>query len=106
MAPLAPFTIEATPPLPLPACVSAGHCTVEPDCNVHTVGAAATRNFVKLSVVPELSDRCATTIGVDGSLAPGLSAAMAGSFQVVTWRWKILAIVSGLSCSSSTPLRL
>ena len=41
--------------------------------------------------------------GLVGSLASGLSAAMAGSFQFVISRWKILAIVSGVSCSLSTP---
>ena len=50
---------------------------------------------MKFSVVPEPSERCTTVIGVSGSSASGLSAAMAGSFQAVISRWKILAIVAG-----------
>ena len=61
---------------------------------------------MKFCVVPEPSERWATVIAVDGSVTPGLSAAMAGSFQVLMSRWKILAIVSADSCSLSTPLRL
>src|SRR5687767_8060863 len=106
MAPLVPLTIWATPLLPLPACVSVGQFTVDPESSFHTAGLAALRNLVKFSVVPEPSDRWATTIGVDGSLAPGLSAAIALSFQVLTSRWKILAMVSGDSCRLSTPVTL
>src|SRR2546421_7496293 len=64
------------------------------------------RNLVKLSVVPELSDRCTVKIFVDGSVAPWLSAAIAGSFQVVTFPAKIFAMVAGLSCRLVTPLTL
>ena len=34
-------------------------------------------------MLPELSARCSVTIFVDGSDTPGLSLAIAGSFQVV-----------------------
>src|SRR3954463_7725980 len=95
MVPLAPLTIWATPLLPLPAWVSAGQFTVEPEASVQAPGAAAFRNLVKFSVVPDPSDRWATTMAVEGSFTPGLSAAMALSFHVLIWRRKILAIVSG-----------
>src|SRR5258706_6845796 len=98
--------IWATPALPLPAWVSVGHSTVEPLLRVHTplplAPAALSRNFVKLSVVPDESERCATTMSVAGNVTPGLSVAIAASFHFLIWRWKILAIVSGLSCSLST----
>src|SRR4051794_5684835 len=45
-------------------------------------------------------------MSVDGSFASGLSAAIAASSHFVIWRWKISAIVSGDSCSLSTPLTL
>ncbi len=97
--------IWATPLLPLPPCSSAGQLTVEPGSSVKTVGLAALRNLVKFSVVPEPSDRWATVMAVAGSLAPGLSAAIALSFHVLIWRRKILAIVSGDSARLSTPSR-
>src|ERR1051325_759161 len=97
MAPLVPLMIWATPLLPLPPWVSAAQLTVEPESSVQTPGAAAFRNLVKFSVVPDPSDRWATTMAVDGSFTPGLSAAIALSFHVLICRWKILAIVSGES---------
>src|SRR5213592_1804159 len=97
MAPGVPLTIWATPELPLPAWVSAGHSTVEPDFSVHVLGAAATRYLVKFSVVPEPSERWTTVMAVDGSLAPEFSALIAGSSHVLIWRWKIFAIVSASS---------
>src|ERR1700712_3320701 len=106
MAPDEPVTIWATPALPLPPWVSAGHSTVEPGARVHVVGAASFSQLVKFCVVPEPSVRCATTMSVDGSLASGLSAAIAASSHLVICRWKILAIVSGDSCRSFTPSRL
>src|SRR2546421_6450973 len=73
---------------------------------VQSVPAVLDRNLAKLSVVPELSDRCTDRIFVAGSVAPWLSAAIAGSFQVVTLPEKILAMVAGLSCRPETPLTL
>src|SRR5581483_7029508 len=105
MAPLVPLMIWATPLLPLPACSSAGQFTVEPASSVQSEGAAILRNVVKFDVVPELSDRWATVIAVDGSFTPGLSAAMSAAFHVLTWRSKILAMVAGESCRPATPLR-
>ena len=99
-------TIWATPALPLPAWVSAGHSTVEPLFSVQTLGEATVSQPVKFCVVPEPSERWATVMFVLGRVTPGLSAAMAGSFQVLMSRWKILAIVSAESWSLSTPWRL
>src|SRR5581483_2515662 len=48
---------------------------------VQSLAAAAPRYLVKLSVVPELSERWIVEILVDGSVTPELSATMAGSFQ-------------------------
>ena len=45
---------------------------------VQSAAAALVRYLVKLSVVPESSERCTAWIAVDGSLAPGLSALIAG----------------------------
>ena len=98
--------IWATPLLPLPACSPAGQATVEPESRVQAGPAAVLRNEVKFEVVPELSERWATVIAVDGSLTPGLSAAMSAAFHVLVWPSKILAIVVGESCRLSTPERL
>ena len=78
-----PVTIWATPALPLPPWVSAGHSTVEPGASVQVVGAASFSQLVKFCVVPEPSVRWATTMSVDGSLASGLSAAIAASSHLV-----------------------
>src|SRR5262245_48140715 len=86
--------------------VEAGQLTVSPLPSFQVVGAAATRYLVKLLVVPEPSERCATVMFVLGRLTPGLSAAMAGSFHFLMSVEKILASVSGLSWSLLTPGRL
>src|SRR5262245_35456828 len=106
MAPAVDLPIWATPALPEPAWVAEGHSTVEPDFSVQVLGAAATRYLVKFSVVPDPSERWATVMSVEGSLAPGFRAAMAASSHLVIWRWKILAIVSASRMRSFTPLRL
>ena len=61
---------------------------------------------MKLLVVPEPSARCTITIGVDGSVTPGLSFAIAASFHFVIFAWKIWASVLGLSDSLSRPFTL
>jgi hypothetical protein len=61
---------------------------------------------VKLSVVPDSSARFTGVIGVAGSVTPGLSAAMAGSFHVVICRLKIRAMVEGAIWRESMPSRL
>src|SRR5450755_2094230 len=96
----------ATPALPFPACVSAGHGTVDPAPSVQTVGEAIVRYWVNSWVVPDPSERCATVIAVLGRVALGLSALIAGSSQVLICREKILAIVSAESCRPFTLDRL
>ena len=61
---------------------------------------------MKFSVVPDSSERKKTLIAVAGSVTPGLSLAIAGSFQVVILPLKILAMTSGVRTSLSTPLTL
>ena len=61
---------------------------------------------MKFSVVPDSSLRKNTLIAVLGSVTPGLTLAIAGSFQVVIWPLKILAMTSGVRMSLSTPFSL
>src|ERR1043166_10107143 len=98
--------ICATPPLPLPPRLLAGQLMVEPLPSFHTPGAPSTRNWEKFAVVPEESERRAIVIAVPGSLTPGLSALIAGSFHFVIFAWKMLAMTSGDSWSLLTPGRL
>ncbi len=86
--------------------VVAGQLTSSPLPRVHVSGAAAATYLVKLFVVPEPSERCTTVMAVDGRSASGLSAAILASSQVVICAWKIPAITSGLSWSSSMPSTL
>src|ERR1700752_414787 len=90
----------------MPARAVDGHLMVELLPRVHTLGTASLRNRVKFCVVPEESERTAMGIGVPGRLAPGLSAAMAGSFHVLIWPWKIFALTVGSSFRLLTPDRL
>src|SRR4051794_24122897 len=84
MPPLVDCTIWATPRLPLPPWVAVAQLIVSPRPSVHVGLAALSRNPLKLLVVPDPSERWATVMAVDGSDAPGLSAAIAGSFHVLT----------------------
>src|SRR4051812_34663579 len=70
------------------------------------VGAAAARYFAKFSVVPDSSERKNTLIAVLGSVAPGLTLAIAGSFQVLILPRKMLAVTWGVRTSVSTPATL
>src|SRR6478752_7089510 len=104
MPPSVDLTAPATPavfslPSPLPVHFLAGSA-------VHTVGTAPCRYLVKFSVVPDSSLRKNTLIAVAGSFTPGLILAMAGSFHVVIWPRKILAMTSGVRMSLSTPFSL
>src|SRR6478752_2565101 len=104
MPPSVDFTALATPadfslPSPLPV-----HFL--PGAAVHTFGAAAARYLVKFSVVPDSAERKETLLAVAGSVTPGLTLAMAGSFHVVIWPRKILAGTSGVRMSLSTPFSL
>jgi hypothetical protein len=88
---------DATPLFFSAPCVDAGQLTVSPESSFHTLGDAFFRNFVKLLVVPEPSERWTTAIFVDGSVAPLLSAAILASFHVVMSHWMMPASVSALS---------
>ena len=55
------------------------------------LAAAFFRYSEKFCVVPEESERTAGVIAVHGRLTPGLSALIAGSFQVVMLPWKMFA---------------
>ena len=106
MAPGVDLTICARPLPPLPACAVDGHLMVEPVPSFHALPAASTRYWEKFAVVPEPSERTARVIVVLGRLRPGLSALIAGSFQVVIVPWKIWARTAGSSFSPVTPDRL
>src|SRR5665647_1945128 len=104
MPPSVDFTALATPadfslPSPLPV-----HFL--PEAAGQSAAAAACRYLVKLSVVPDSSERKKTLMASDGRVTPGLIAAIAGSFQVVMTPLKILAVTAGVRISLSTPLTL
>src|ERR1700743_2635413 len=106
MAPGVLLTIESTPPLPMPPRLLDGQLMVESLPSFHTPGGDLTRNSEKFWVVPEESERRAMVIAVLGRVTPEFSALMAGSFQVLIWPWKILAIVGPSSLRLFTPDRL
>src|SRR4029450_694702 len=106
MPPSVCLMIWATPVFFSAPWVPEGQATVSPLPSFQVDGAAAARYLVKLLVVPEPSERWATVMFLSGSVTPELSAAIAGSFHFLMSVWKILARVSGLSCSLSTPDRL
>src|SRR3954451_9757705 len=68
--------------------------------------AVLVRYLVKLSVVPDSSERCTVWIAVAGSFAPAFWPAIAGSFHLVIVPEKILASVDASSCRPVTPSRL
>src|SRR3954452_10894196 len=74
--------------------------------NVQSDGADLLRYLVKLSTVPDSSERWIVAIAVLGSLAPLFWAAIAGSFHLVILPEKILASVGASSCRPSTPSTL
>src|ERR1700722_10543812 len=106
MAPGVDLTICARPLPPLPARAVDGNLIVEPWPSVHALPAASSRYWEKFAVVPEESERTARVIAVLGRLTPELSAAIAGSFQVLIWPWKIFARVVGSSLRPLTPDKL
>src|SRR5918997_3861958 len=88
------FSAEAIPSEPLaPVPPGAFHALALP--NVHSDSAVLLRYLVKLSVVPDSSDRCTVWIAVSGSVAPLLSAAIFGSFHLVIVPEKMPARVAG-----------
>src|SRR5664279_195916 len=105
MAPSVLLICLDTPSLPC-AATPPGAVQDFPPGNVHAVGAAAVRYFVKLSVVPESSARCTAWIARFGNVTPGFTAAIFGSFQFATVPPKIPASTSGVRISLSTPERL
>src|SRR3954469_296119 len=90
---------EPLAPWPL---ASAGHALAAS----YGHSAVLTRNLVKLSLVPDSSERWNAWMGVDGSLASGLSFLMAASSQLVILLLKMSPMVWGESCRLSTPGRL
>src|SRR4051812_16030230 len=105
MPPGALFTAAVTPSEPL-AAWPPGHCSSLPVPSFQSLGAVASRNFDRMSVLPELSERCTGRIGVFGSVVPALSAAIFGSFQVLIVPEKMPARTSGESLRLCTPGRL
>ena len=93
MAPGVDLTICDTPALPLPPRLLAGQLMTELLPSVQALPPASTRNWEKLAVVPEESERWAMVIAVLGRLRPELSALMAGSFQVLILPEKMPAMV-------------
>src|SRR3954466_15010545 len=98
--------IWATPVFFSPPWLSDGHSTVSPAPSFHTPPDALSRYVVNAFVVPDPSDRWATTIFVDGIVASGLSALISASSQVAMSPCMMPASVPALSCSASTPSRL
>src|SRR5258708_4154414 len=68
--------------------------------------AAVPRYLVRLSVVPDSSWRWKAWILVLGRVAVGLSALIAGSFHLVIFELKILAMVEASRTRLFTPERL
>ena len=61
---------------------------------------------MKLSVVPDESERCTVAIANDGRVTPGLADAMAASFQLVILPPKMPTSTAGVRISLLTPERL
>src|SRR3954470_8592501 len=102
MAPLVCFTCWATPEdcaADWPPLAT----QVLPGSQGQSLLAVAIRYLVKLSVVPESSERWNAWIFRSGSFTPGFSLAIAGSFQLLILALKILAMVGVSSVSLSTP---
>src|SRR5947208_11482594 len=98
-------TAVDTPSEPFSACPPGAFQTLSLP-KVQSEPAVAARYLVKLSVVPDESDRWIARIGADGRVAFGLSPLMAGSSQVLTVPAKIFASVDGLNCRSLAPVTL
>src|SRR5215469_10284293 len=105
MAPLVCLMIDATPPFCAPSRAVDGNLMVVPLPSFQ-LGAAVFRYRLKFAVVPEESERTAGVIAVEGSVTPGLSALIAGSFQVLMVPWKMPAITVAFSFRLLTSCRL
>src|ERR1700727_1125987 len=97
------FTAAATALPPLLAWADFGKETIEEVPRVQALPAASTRYWEKFAVVPEESERTSSVIAELGRLTPGLSAVIAGSFQVLIWPSKIFARVGASSLRPVTP---
>ena len=103
MAPVVEAMALATPSLP---------CAPVPPGAVHDLPPvkvqppAAVRYLVKLSVVPEDSERCTVAMASVGRVTPGLTAAIALSFQLVILPPKMDTSSCGVRISLLTPDRL
>src|SRR5450756_378770 len=106
MAPEVALMACATPLPPLAAWAVDGQVTMELVPSFQALPAESTRNWEKLAVVPEESERTTRVIAVLGRLTPALSALIAGSFQVLIVPWKMPAMTVGSSFSVLTPDRL
>src|ERR1700722_4227187 len=106
MAPVVFLTPAATALPPSLACAVDGNLMVEPVPSFHELAAASTRYWEKLAVVPDPSERTSRVIEVLGRLALGLSALIAGSFQVLISPWKIAERTDAWSFRPVTPGRL
>src|ERR1700676_1072166 len=106
MAPAVALMAWATPLPPLAPWAVDGNETMELVPSFQALPAASTRNWEKLAVVPEESERTTMVIGVLGRDMPALSALIAGSLQVLMVPWKIPAMTVGSSFRPVTPERL
>src|SRR5262249_10656399 len=92
------FSAAATPSEPLAPCPPGAFQTLSWS-KVQSLPAAAVRYLVKLSVVPEESERWKVTIVASGRVAPLFSAVIAGSFHLVIEPEKIFASTDGVKTS-------
>src|SRR5882757_9806218 len=102
MAPEVCLTCAATPLEPLADWPPLA-CQALPPSYFQLPGVAAIRYLVKLSVVPDSSERWNAWILRLGSFADGFSLAIAGSFQFLMSLLKILASVGASRTRLSTP---
>src|SRR6478735_4844183 len=105
MEPSVPLISLDAPSLPC-AATPPGAVHDFPGAAVQAPPPAAARYLVKFSVVPESSARCTEEIASVGSVTPGFSAAILGSFQLAMVPSKIPASTAGVRISVSTPDRL
>src|ERR1044072_37317 len=102
MAPSVCFTCWARPEEPCADWPPLA-CQALPPSYFQSLGEAAFRYLVKLSVVPDSSERWYAWILVEGSLASGLSFLMAASSHLVIFESKICARVFASRTRLSTP---
>ena len=109
MVPWPAAAAATTPEVPCAPSPRNGHSSMEPTFApsfTQALGAALASQSVKLAVVPDSSERNTGVIARSGRATPGLSAAIAASFQLVIWLVKMPAMVAGLMLSESMPSRL